>query len=180
MLLRSPSLNSGVIMAVFHFTGTLLVSMLKFIINVIIGATEVIHSFKNLTGISSSPVALESDMDIINFEMLLMSVCFSSNSGMLGRGSKFSSICDSPMLSAKLVPMVEKKSFSSLTISKGSVLSFIEFILLLGLAFCSNLLRAFHNFAESLPASCIEFWKNNDLRFLFRLTVLFRSGCSLV
>ena len=140
-------------MAVFHLTGTLFVSILRFMIYAIIGATVSIHIFKNLTGISSSPVAFESEIAINSLVTDAAIVCSSSSRGMFGRGLKFSSRLDAGMFCANSLPMFEKKLFNSVMISSGSVLSLIQVILLFGLLFCRSLFSAFHSFAESLPAS---------------------------
>ena len=72
-------------------------------------------------------------------------------------------------------PILAKKSLSSSTISIGLVLSFILFMVFFLSVFCSNRLRAFHNFPESPLDSWIEFWKKSRFSSLFSDTVLLRA-----
>ena len=89
---------------------------------------------------------------------------------------------DGPILLSSSGPTFAKKLFNSVTMSSGSVLSFMQFNKSFLSVFLKSRFNAFHNQAESPFASCIEFWKKSLFSCLLSYVVLFaarrKSSCS--
>ena len=158
--------------ALFHSSGIILVIMDIFIIWHIITKVTSLHNLMKQIDTPSSPVALESELAIINFVTSSGVVGSSWNIGISGFVTNFRSIALVHILEARLIPMVEKHSFNSVAISSGVSLPCRLKIGSLSFEFLRNHFRTFHNLELSPCDSVIEFWKKRR-RSLFIETTLF-------